>query len=183
MIEKQIHSLCALVLFLGNQSVLVDELLFAQLASHQLFNQSRLRHLVVTECPVLFLQVGNFIVHFRRQGFQDGVEVVDGRRLGLVVGGDGLAGVLKGRHVLAGLEADQEGLEGRVLPDPLLLVSRNLFAVASNLELVLRALVLGDGKVESDVDNGEEEEGEECGDEKEGFSDLSMELLANLNSS
>ena len=47
------------------------------------------------------------------------------------------------------------------------LMRNNFLADSSNLKLGLGALVLGDGKVQSDVDNGQNEESEEGRDQQQ----------------
>ena len=47
------------------------------------------------------------------------------------------------------------------------LVRDDLFADAGDLHLGLGPLVLGDGEVQPDVDDGQHEEGEEGGDQKQ----------------
>lgn len=88
-----------------------------------------------------------------RQRLQQIAEVVDGSRLVLVVGGDGLAAGLEGPRVLVGLEGHQQALKRLkrtqnvsmtlncfsremasylVLRNPLVLVSSHLLAVPSH---------------------------------------------------
>ena len=168
-------------LFANDHALLLDELRLWQFATDQFFHQSRLGGLILAvntekkelklyyvsskfHCPILpvkSLQLLNLLGDLGRERFEIWNEICDALGLVFVISGDLLGAVLESRVVLGALELGQGVVVLHVIGVAAFLQGKNLFADSSDLHLGLEALVLGDGKVQPHINDGQSEEHKE----------------------